>query len=319
MLKLGNFKLRSKALQGNPLHDPVTRDVTTIECRVNERSPILIGLAGFYGSGDSFLNRSHTSSDFLSILNKIASRKSETSFIAALPDTITLLRGNQYVNSPAVGKYEDFLIDEVINELFAKYGERKVGLFGKSSGGFGSYSLTIRHPDVIDGFIDVSGDAAFEYCYLKDLPKAINILSKTSVPTFLRKFRRKPNPNSDDLLVNNVIAMSAFYSPNKKSELGYDLPFDPSTTILDSGVWEKWLKFDPARNVTNNLDKIKGKSVSLQTGNRDEFAINLGMKQVHLALDEAKIGHMYREYDAGHFGIDFMYEDSLPRLARDLA
>ncbi len=318
MLKLDSFKIRSKALENNFLKDSATREVTTIGCRVNERSPILIGLAGFYGSGDNFLNRSHTYQDFLTVLNSIASRKSDASFIVALPDTMTSLRGNQHINSPAVGMYEDYLINEVIGELFEKYGERKVGLFGKSSGGFGSYSLAIRHPDVIDGFIDVSGDAAFEYCYMKDFPKTISVLSKTDPEKFLKKFRKNTHPSGDDLLVNNVIAMSAFYSPSKNSKLGFELPFDLETTQMKQDVWNQWLKFDPARNVYKNLKNLEGKSIALQTGSKDEFAINLGMKQLHLALEEGNVDHLYREYDAGHFGIDYFYTDSLPRLAGDL-
>lgn len=303
----------------NFLGDPFTRTVNTIECRVNEHSPILIGLAGFYGTGDSFLNRSYTSRDFLSVLSKIASRSTDISFIIVLPDTMTAMRGNQYVNSPAVGMYEDFLTKDLIPELFSRYGKRKLGLFGKSSGGFGSYTLTIRHPEIFDGFIDVSGDAAFEYCYLKDFPKAINVLSKTEVSSFLRKFRRKPNPGNDDLLVNSILAMSAFYSPNLRNKDGFDLPFDPKTSIIDDAVWAKWLEFDPARNVMANIESLKGKSITLQTGMRDEFSTNLGMKQIHLALDKENVAHDYREYEAGHFGIDFMYEHSIPRLIRELA
>jgi hypothetical protein len=32
----------------------------------------------------------------------------------------------------------------------------------------------MRHPEVFDGLADHSGDAAFEYCYLPDFPKALD-------------------------------------------------------------------------------------------------------------------------------------------------
>ena len=306
-------------MRKNAVGDPSTRKVITIENRAMEKTPILIGLAGFYGTSNSFLNRSYMSRDFPSSLERILLSKPNLPFIIALPDTMTSFRGNQYINSPAVGNYEDFIVTDLIPELISRYGKRKIGLFGKSSGGFGSYTLTVRHPEVFDGFIDVSGDAAFEYCYLKDFPKAISLLSRTSVRSFLRKMKTKPNPDNDDLLLHSLIAMSAFYSPNKKSEYGFDLPFDPETGVLNESVWEKWLKLDPARTVSRNIDALKDKTIVLQTGVKDEFAINLGMKQIHLALEREKVVHFYKAYEAGHFGIDFMYEESIPSLVRGLS
>jgi len=85
----------------------------------------------------------------------------------AIPDSMTSLGGNQFINSEAVGNYEDFIIKDVVGWIKHDFGKRKIGIFGKSSCGFGAYNLTVKNPETFSGFVDVSGDSAFEYCYIK--------------------------------------------------------------------------------------------------------------------------------------------------------
>ncbi len=68
------------------------------------------------------------------------------------PNFSTKYHVNQYINSPAVGNYEDFIINDLIPQISDMFHTGKVALFGKSSGGFGAYTLAVRHPDIISGF-----------------------------------------------------------------------------------------------------------------------------------------------------------------------
>jgi esterase/lipase superfamily enzyme len=307
------FTINGRSLKGNLPNDPEEREVIVLERNVNDKTPALIGLAGFFGSSVSFLNRSYSSHDFFRAMGRISERKS-SSFLIFLPDTMTSYFGNQYVNSTAVGNYEDFIVKDVLNFINSKYGRRKVGLFGKSSGGFGSYNLASRHPEIFDGFIDVSGDSGFEYCYLKDFPDAISQLEGTTIKKFMKHFNEKPRPNNSELGTMNTIAMSAFYSPNGSKGVGFDLPFSTKYHTFREDIWGKWLEFDPLRNIEERIENIRDQKVILQVGKRDEFSINIGMKGMSKLLTKNKIRHEYKEYDEGHFGIEYLYEDSIPSL-----
>lgn len=317
--KIEQIKIRARTLTGNFLKDKSERELIILERNAKESTPILIGLAGFFGSSESFIQTRYIGYDFLKVLNGIVKKKNIGSFIIALPDTMTSYYGNQYLNSIAVGDYEDFITKDVVRTLQKKYGKRRMGIFGKSSGGFGSYTLSVRHPEIFEGFIDLSGDSGFEYCYMKDFPIALTQISQRGISGFINYFRKKPHPDNSDLTTMSTIAMSAFYSPDKKSELRVTLPFDLTTFKVDQGVWEKWLKFDPMRNAETYLDSLRNEKVILQVGRKDEFFINVGMKGLSKILKKNKIQHDYRVYDEGHFGIEYLYEESLPSLINHLS
>jgi S-formylglutathione hydrolase FrmB len=314
-----NEKIASESLRGNALEDPAEREVIFIDCNATDSSPVLIGLAGFFGSARNFLNRSYSNQDFLSTLENILGRNPDLSFSVVLPDTMTLLGGNQYLNSPAVGNYEDSIAKEIVDLIRSRYGKRKIGLFGKSSGGFGSYTLTARNPSIFSGFIDVSGDSAFEYCYMRDFPAAIEIVSKSGIAAFLKDFRSRPTHSHKEMDAINIIAMSAFYSPGHGYEMGIELPFETETGILRGDVWKKWKKMDPVENVTEFASGLTGKTILLQAGLKDEFAINIGIRALSRRMDKLGIKNRLMEYDEGHFSIEYLYEDSIPLLVRGLS
>ncbi|WP_237265332.1 alpha/beta hydrolase [Thermoplasma sp. Kam2015] len=307
-------KITSEVLSGNPLGDPVTRDVNIIEISPKPRSPVLIGLAGFTGSGRSFLNRSFTALDFITALKDIEQKRIDHGFILILPDVMTGLYGNQYLNSAAVGDYEDYIVKEIVGFVRERYGERAMALFGKSSGGFGSYTLAVRHPDIFSGFIDVSGDSCFEYEYIPDFPDTYKEIHKYGIYRWYDEIHRKLSLQNQDIKVANIVAMSAFYSPDSGSPMGISFPFDLETGEFNESVWSRWLRFDPARNIDEYMDVLKDMAVFLQAGIRDEFHADIGIGVMHRKLERENVVHFYELYDSGHFGIDYFYLKSMPLL-----
>ena len=94
--------------------------------------------------------------------------------IVAAPDCFTRVGGNQYINSPSIGRYEDYLLEEVMPFVSARHAVRAWGVFGKSSGGYGAMVLGMRHPEAFRALADHSGDACFELCYLPDFGPALD-------------------------------------------------------------------------------------------------------------------------------------------------
>src|SRR3546814_12549696 len=79
----------------------------------------------------------------------------------AFPDCFTRLGGNQYVNSAALGPWEDILIGEVVPLVEGRFGcggAGRRGVFGKSSGGYGSILHALKHADFWAAAACHSGD-----------------------------------------------------------------------------------------------------------------------------------------------------------------
>ena len=311
MYTIKEENLAIDALKNNPLGDPYVRNIITVENMVNDRTPVFIGLPGFFGSGNSFLNKNYTSLDFMDVLTKL---QNDFSFIIVLPDTMTRFGGNQFVDSSAVGNYETYITRDLMQYIKSKYGGRDVFLFGKSSGGFGSVSLTLDHPELYAGFIDISGDSYFPYCYMPDFSTAYMEIRESGIDSFIDLYRKDYTHTQNQITAYNVIAMAAFYSPDKTS---IKLPFSSETGELIPEVWERWLKFDPVNRLAGEINRLKGKKIILQTGNHDEFRINIGMNIIHDKLKKSNMEHIYREYPAGHFNTNYFYLDSFPEILRN--
>src|SRR3546814_2178856 len=68
---------------------------------------------------------------------------------------------NQYVNSAALGPWEDILIGEVVPLVEGRFGcggAGRRGVFGKSSGGYGSILHALKHADFWAAAACHSGD-----------------------------------------------------------------------------------------------------------------------------------------------------------------
>lgn len=318
------IRITSKTLSRNPLNDPAERDLVIFKPdEIKEGAPLLIGLSGFGGGARNFLNFSPLSTNFTDVVSDLRREGKLKDAVIAVPDCFTSYGGNQYVNSRAMGDYEDFIIRELIPEMKQKFKTGKTGVFGKSSGGFGSYTLAVHNPDAISGFADHSGDAGFEYCYLPDFPATIREFRKAGGPKeWFNLFQKSKNKSAKRFMEPlNILAMAASYTPNTDSEtMGIDFPFDMNTGELLDDVWEKWKKFDPARTISWNIQKMREMdAVYLDVGSEDEFNINIGMRKMHRILEENKVEHFFEEFEDGHFNITYRYEKSLAYLAERLS
>ena len=99
-------------------------------------------------------------------------------------------------------------------------------------------------------------------------------------------------------------------------DMKIEMPFSLDTGEIIEDIWSKWLKFDPVRRLIDETEKLRGKKIILQTGNRDEYKINIGMNIIHKILERNKIEHYYREYPSGHFNINYFYIDSFPEILK---
>jgi enterochelin esterase family protein len=241
--------------------------------------------------------------------------------IAVMPDCFTHYGGSQYINSSATGRYEDYLTEELVafvDENFRSVADKSArAVMGKSSGGYGALICGLRHADKFGLVCSTSGDAYFELCYLPDIPKAFRAI-KGNPKEFLEKFWREEKKGKDDFPALNIIGMSACYSPNENSPLGFDLPFDLETGEIREDVWTRWLAHDPVRLVKKHTENLKSlKLLYIDAGTRDEFALDLGARIFCKKLKDFDIPHIHEEFDDGHFSIAYRQNRSLELISEN--
>ncbi len=261
---------RSKVLAENPLGDPhVRRLAVWLPPQYDRRSrgpgarfPVLVDMVGFTGSGPAHLNWKPFSENLAERAARLIHEKRMGPVILVMPDCFTSLGGNQYVNSSAVGRYADYLVDEIVpyvdREFRTLASREHRGCFGKSSGGYGAIIHGMRYTRHWGAIADHSGDAYFEFIYHCDWPNTLNVLAKYRQPArragrqtptevargdrrlmqgfddgrakrFLDAMWGKPKlSHAEGMAIMNV-CMAATYDPDPKAPLGFRFPFHLET------------------------------------------------------------------------------------------
>jgi len=320
----GNILIRqfqSDILKGNPLKDPYIREIIiylppTYNASNSKGYTTVFCLPGYGSRARGVLNVDPFNESIHDRMNRLISRGKIGDMILVHIDCFTKLGGNQYVNSSAIGNYEDYLIKEIIPFIDNNYNSRQHVIFGKSSGGFGSITLGAHHPEIFNGVVDHSGDSGFEYSCIPEFPKALAAFREAgSAKNWLKKFWKSDRHTADDIATLNVMCMAASYSPNQSEEMGIEFPFNLKTGEISNNVWNKWLNFDPVKTVERyktNLKKLK--LIYFDCGTRDEFNLIWGVRMLHSKLENLRIRHFYEEFDGGHMNTGYRYDISLLKI-----
>ena len=324
----------SELLRHNPLGDSPTRRVPVYLPPGYDdsatRYPVVYLLTGFTGRGTILLNDSAFDENIQERLDRLILASEVQPMIVVMPDCFTRYGGSQYLNSSATGRYEDYLIEELIPFIDQHYRTRAEAgyraIAGKSSGGYGALVQAMRHPDLFGALACHSGDMYFDYCYKPDFVKFLNATGRLSLQSpealhqFLADFSPKMHPKPANFFdVLHIAAMSACYSPNPTAPCGFDLPFDPITGELRPEVWQRWLDHDPITMIRaeKHVEALRQmKLVYLDCGNRDEYALHYGARIFCQRLAQLNIPHFYEEFDGGHRDIQFRYDVSFKMISK---
>ena len=320
-------RLDSQVLRGNPLGDPTERDLHVYVPPGYEggakRLPVLLALTGFTGTGGMLFNVDPLGEDLRRRLDRLITSGRCPPVLVAAPDCFNRFGGSQYINSSAIGRYEDYLLEEVIPFVSATYATGSWGVVGKSSGGYGAILLGMRHPQVFRALADHSGDANFELCYLPDFSDALDQFRAAGGPAaWLEKFWADENHRRSKWMKTlNALAMSAHYSPNPSSpSLGIDFPFNLQTGAFDLEVWRRWREWDPVNLVERHAANLKRlRLIYVDCGKRDEFSLQWGARALSAKLIEHGVTLHYEEFDDGHMSVGYRFDVSVPMVAKALS
>jgi enterochelin esterase-like enzyme len=320
------FTIDSTAVANNILGDPTTRRVAVYLPEgyddSDEEYPVFVDLVGFTGSGLAHFNWRPFGDNIPQRLDRLVAEGKMGPVVAVFPDCFTSLGGNQYINSAALGNWEDFLIDEMMPEVEARFrvkrGREHRALFGKSSGGYGAIAHGLRRADAWGAVASHSGDMGFALCYLTAMPQLLQAIDEHGgIAGLLDHFEEKPKLSADDTHRLMDMAMAATYDPDVNAPKGVRLPLDLETGELIEERWANWLRHDPVELAKvpacqENLRSLRG--VFIDCGSRDQYALVYGARGLHRELEAAGIAHHYEEFDDDHTAVDYRQDVSFPFL-----
>jgi enterochelin esterase-like enzyme len=323
------LKHTSTVLQDNIWADPVQRDLNVyLPHGYSESNPaytVLWDLAAFTNAGPGHLNWRGQGENLPHRLDRLIGSGAMPPVIVAMPDCYTSLGGNQYINSPAVGRYADYLVQELVPFLSDHVNVRQDrtgrGAFGKSSGGYGALVHAMYYPETWGGVASHAGDVGFDWVYRPEFPRAAAVLSALDgdARRFLKNFWNKKSPGGLDYSVLMTLAMAASYDPGDEPEQPIRLPFDLHTLALNEERWGNWLKHDPLNLLESYAEQLATLDLLyIDVGCRDQYNIQYGTRAFVSRLEKLGIKHHFEEFDGSHSGMDWRLDISLPMLARAL-
>jgi S-formylglutathione hydrolase FrmB len=327
----------SKLLAENPLGDPARRDVIVMlppsyDQSSTRRFPVVVLLAGYSGNGWQLaFNRAAWQPSLPARLGDAMRAGRVREAIVVAPDCFTRYGGSQYVDSPAIGRYQSYLCDELVpfvDGALRTIPRREArAVVGKSSGGYGAMVLAMQRPDVVAAAGSHAGDGAFDISYLRELPHTVIVLEKRGgLAAFLRWFEEQPTKGQQAFEVMSHLCCAAAWSPTAKGPYGFgagfELPVNLLTAAIRPEVWARWLAWDPVRMVDDAHHRAglaKMSALYLDAGLSDEYNLQLATRQLAAKLATHGLACTHEEFDGGHFNTAHRYERSLAIVTAALA
>jgi enterochelin esterase-like enzyme len=317
----------SKAVANNVLGDPTRRRIDVYIPHGHDGSglPLLVDIVGFTAGGPAHTNWKNFGENVPERLDRLIGSGEMPPVVCAFPDCFTRLGGNQYVNSAAMGNWDDFLLTEAVPAVEKAYGcggEGKRGLFGKSSGGYGAMVHALLHPDFWSAAACYSGDMGFELMFAADFAETLRRIDKHggSIESFIEKFEAENKPDGKDIHALMILAMAATYDPAPEEFLGIRLPVTMDTCERIPERWANWMKWDPLEMLDEHGAGLKKlKALWIECGDVDQYNLLYGARRMTKRLTEMGVPHIYEEFPDNHSGIDYRMDRSLPVLAKALS
>jgi S-formylglutathione hydrolase FrmB len=326
-----NDAVDSAALRDNPLGDPSRRALLLwlppgYDEQPERRYPSIYVLPGYGSCVEEWANHDLFEPTVFERLDTLyAGDDAPPPCIYVFVDAATAYGGSQFVNSAATGRYEDYVVEDVVAHVDAAYrtlpAARHRGASGHSSGGIGALSLAMRRPEVFAAAASHAGDALFEHCYGRELGEFARALQEHGNDAVALRDRLL----GDDAYRRRhfgplmVLGCAAAYSPDPDAPLGIGLPVDGWGRVV-AGNWDRWLANDPVRMAQRHAGALRAlRTVYLDAGDSDEYYMDLGARALHETLEALGVAHRYERFAGQHGGVSHRYPIGYEHLARALS
>lgn len=324
---LDQLVVRSELLEDNPLHDPPVRPLYVYRPPGDgRRLPSIYMLQGFGGRLEEWLEPDGEGITAIERFDTMFVTSDAEPALLVFVDAWTARGGSQFLNSTSTGRYLDYVCDEIVPFIDARYPTLAArdhrGVSGKSSGGYGALVSSMLRPDVFGGLISHAGDALFECCYQPLFPVAARMLRDGFGGSWDEFERRLAAADTDWWEFGALFAaygIACAYTPDPDRPGKPLVPFDVRTGRPVDDVWARWLSLDPVRMVARHANVLRTmRWIYLDAGRHDEFYLDLGAQALSDELSRLAVDHSLELFDGGHDGVDRRMPASIRGLARAL-
>jgi S-formylglutathione hydrolase len=264
--------VHSQALAANMLGDPAD-------------ARVMVYLPPGYDSGSSrypvlYLLHGYTQDEMIFLDGRFQGFSIEVAappFIVVMPRSKNAYDGAFYRNSPVTGRWEDFLIEDLVPWIDARFRTLATsdarGIAGHSMGGFGALRLALRHPDLF-GAVYAFSPCCIEDQSVQDVPPG----SGTSI-----------HSRADFAKARFFDRVAVAISASCAVEAG------PPPLFAEVTARDRWLQHLPAENGR------RLRAIAIDFGRQDSLAhIPSTARQLAASLRDAGATVELDEYEGGH-------------------
>jgi S-formylglutathione hydrolase FrmB len=315
--------VESELLRDNGAGEDARRPLTVLvpDGPSNQKYPVYYCLAPWTSAGRTQAQWEPFKESLLDRVERLTTTGQIKPSIFVCPDLFTGFGGSQYINSNYFGPHGDHIVHELIPYIERHYpalkGPSSRAVFGRSSGGFGALRLAMDYPGTFAAVACHSGDMGFDLLYRRDLVDLCYALARHqgNPDLYIRAMRAAAKIDGKAIHTLMLLGMAGFYSPNFES--GYDLPIDLFTGELKLEVWQRWMSHDPVQMIDLEKNQQALRALSLlyiDCGNRDQYHLHFGARQLRRRLAGYGIAHEGLEFDDNHSGTAYRFVVSLPKM-----
>ncbi len=215
-------------------------------------------------------------------------------FILVMPDgKAEPYLGSFYTNSELYGKYEDFIIQDLIPFVDEQYKSNSYrgmrAIMGHSMGSYGAFKLGLKNSGLFIGIAGHSGPLNIEM--LEILIPQLKTENGNQAP-----FNWAPGPGKS--LTNLAFSMAGAFSPNLSQTHKVDFPLDAEAEPI-TAVMDRW----KPHNVSRMAGQLPGENpmgIYFDCGSRDDFQLQFQNRAMADSLRKYQIPHQYIEYFGDH-------------------
>jgi pimeloyl-ACP methyl ester carboxylesterase len=314
--ELDVLKIPGRTLRGNPLGDPVERRVAVFApdgTKADAPMAMVIFLPGWGGSSEDVIAQGG-SAWFGGVLDQLA--VNGLPLRLAIVDGRSRYGGSQFLNSSATGNYADYVADEILPALKARYafpnGPLSCVVAGHSSGAYGALMLAMARPAQFAAVVALSPDSDFETTH-KPLVTQPSVRAITRADLDAATAPAGAFHLPADELAGLIMGLCANYAPIPAQPGHFEWLYDDGGKWREE-AWQRWLDLDPLNVVRRRADAFApSQRIYLDGAAQDEYGANIGARKIHEILKERSSPVTFYEPPDHH-------EDHLPeRLTRGLS
>ena len=289
--KVERIKVHSPAIEGNLQGNTPDRDVLvylppSYTTSRDRRYPVVYQLHGWLPGGEQWAGMI----DFEAGTNRALASGASKEMIVVVPDSLTIHGGSMYSTSVATGDFEGFIARDLVAYVDNHYRtiatRESRGLSGHSMGGYGTWRIAMRHPELYSSFYAMSSCCLSPYSAdsggLAEAAKVATLEDAAQAQIFTR--------------VN--LTLAAAWSPNPaKPPLYFDFPVENGE--VRPLVLAKWAANVPLAMIDQYVPQLRTfKAIGIEVGTQDGLIGD--NQQISDVLTSYGIQHVYETYDGDH-------------------